>query len=55
LERKAQVFASVPVRLLNQLDGLIENGTFKSRSAAIAQAVEDLISKTARRKALKRG
>jgi Arc/MetJ-type ribon-helix-helix transcriptional regulator len=55
LERKVQVFASVPVGLLNQLDDLIEKGTFRSRSAAIAQAVEALVSKTARREALKRG
>lgn len=55
MERKAQVFASVPVRLLDQLDDLIEKGAFGSRSAAIAQAIEALVSRTVRREALKRG
>jgi Arc/MetJ-type ribon-helix-helix transcriptional regulator len=49
-----QVFTSVPVRLIDQLDHLVEKGAFLSRSAAIAQAIEALVSKTARREELKR-
>jgi len=40
-----KVLVSLPIALLKQMDSLVEDGVFSSRSALIEQAVRELIAK----------
>lgn len=48
-ERKAIVSVSLPIHLLDELDDLIDEGVFQSRSGGIEQALETLIAKIVKR------